>query len=170
MTNKIKNNLLIAGFIISLFICYQLAFSRTLQIKNTYDQLIKEESIYSNTPKSLSILKQKEKYYDSILVKYQLSGGSIQNTLLQNINKYADKNRLKIISFSEPHISVQNEMTIKSYQFSLEGEYNSLINLIYKLEQQTKFGEIVNVHFEKKQNYRTGKNYLQVHIFLKSLA
>lgn len=168
MTNKTKNILITIGFVVALLICYQLAFSKTLNLRNNYSQLRKEKSIYSNIPKTLSNLRQKEKYYDSLQIKYQLNGGSIQNTLLKNINEYSNANNLKIVSFFEPHVVVQNDLTIKSYQFSIEGDYNSIIKLIYKIEQETKFGEIENVFFEKKKNFKTGKDYLQVQILLKS--
>jgi len=59
---------------------------------------------------------------------------------------------------------------IKTYEFVLEGDYNSINQLIYKLEQQTKFGEVISLHFEKKKNFRTGKHYLQARILLKSFS
>ncbi len=34
--------------------------------------------------------------------------------------------------------------------------------------QQTKFGEIINLHLEKKINFKTGKKYLQASVLLRS--
>jgi hypothetical protein len=170
MTNKTKNWLLILGFILALYICYQLAFSKTFEMRKSYKSLSNEEVLFKNTPKQLSLLKQKEKYYDSLLTRYQLGGSSIQNNLLKTLNSEAEKLNLKVINFSEPHTYKENDLTIKIYQFSLEGNYNNIIQSIHTLEQQTKFGEIINLHFEKKKNFRTGQNYLQAHILLKSFG
>ncbi|MCK0115029.1 hypothetical protein [Gelidibacter sp. F63206] len=138
--------------------------------KSTYDKLLKEESYYKDAPKTLSILKQKERYYDSLLTKYRLNEGSIQNILLKSINEFAVENNLKVNSFLEPHYFTDQDLMIKSYQFILEGDYNSIINFVYQLEQKTKFGEIINVNFEKKRNFRTGRDYLQAVIILRSVG
>lgn len=170
MTNKTKNILLAVGFIILLFISYKLAISKTLELKNEYNTLKKEELLFKNTPKQLSLLKQKQKYYDSLLNKYQIQGGSIQNNLLKTINTFSKKNNIKVVNFKEPHSFKHNEVIVKTYQFSLEGRYNDILNLIYHLEQRTKFGEVINLNFEKKKNFRTGKYYLQAHVLLKSFG
>ncbi|WP_323028507.1 hypothetical protein [Gelidibacter japonicus] len=170
MTSKTKNILLLVGFIIAIILCYNLAFSKTFIVKSTYDKLLKEESFYKDAPKTLSVLKQKEHYYDSLLTKYRLNEGSIQNTLLKTINEFAIENNLKVISFLKPHYFTDQDLIIKSYQFILEGDYNSIINFVYQLEQKTKFGEIINVHFDKKKNFRTGRDYLQAQVILKSIG
>jgi len=170
MTKKNKNILLIFGFIISLVICYQLAISKTFQQKQQYDTLKKQELLFESAPRKLSLLKQKEVYYDSLLTKYQLDGSSIQNNLLKSINTFADNNNLKIIGFIEPHVTIQNELTINTYEFVIEGGFNEINHLVYQLEQKTKFGEIVHLHFEKKKNYRSGKYYLQAKVLLRSFG
>ncbi|WP_299363521.1 hypothetical protein [Winogradskyella sp.] len=170
MTKKQKNILLIIGFIISLYTCYQLAIGKTLEQKSQYNTLSKEVLLSKNAPKQLSMLRQKEVYYDSLLTKYQLDGSSIQNNLLKVINSYAENNNLKVVSFLEPHSITKNDLTVKTYDFTLQGQYNAINQLIYQLEQNTKFGEIVNLHFEKKKNFRTGKSYLQARVLLKSFG
>lgn len=170
MTSKTKNITLLFGFLLTLIICYKFAIVNTLEAKQEYTLLKKQEVLFGNTPKQLSILKQKEKYYDSILQKYQLNGNSIQNNLLKTINSFASTNNIKVVTFLEPHLYKQNDLLIKTYQFTLEGDYNSIIKGIHILEQKTKFGEIINLSFEKKKNFRTNKHYLQAHVLLKSFG
>ena len=170
MTNKIKNTLLIAGFLLFLIICYHFAISKTIAQKKQYNTLKQQKLLFTNTPKKLSLLRQKEVYYDSLLTKYQLDGSSIQNNLLKTINNFADKNNIKVINFLEPHRILRNDLVINTYEFTIEGNYNNIINLIYLLEQQTKFGEIVNLHFIKKKNYKTGSYYLEAKVLLKSFG
>ncbi|GAA4235713.1 hypothetical protein GCM10022291_18350 [Postechiella marina] len=170
MTNKTKNIVLIVGFIIVLILCYQLAVSKTLALKKDYNALKKEELLFKNTPKQLSLLKQKQKYYNSLLNKYQIQGGSIQNNLLKTINIFSKQNDLKVVRFLEPHLVSDNDLTVKTYRFSVEGNYNALVKLFHHIEQQTKFGEIINLHFVKKKKNRTGKYYLQAHVLLKSFG
>ncbi|GAA3553780.1 hypothetical protein [Snuella lapsa] len=170
MTNKTKIILLLLGFLLTLTLCYQLAISKTIELNVTYKDLKQQEALYKNAPRQMSLLKQKQHYYDSLLTKYQLQGNSVQNNLLKSINTFADSTNIKVVHFLEPHKVVNNDITINTYQFTLEGDYNNMVRLIHKLEQKTKFGEIINLHFEKKKNFRTGTFYLQLHVLLKSFG
>ncbi|MDG5490648.1 hypothetical protein [Psychroserpens sp. SPM9] len=170
MTQKTKNIILIGCFILLVWIAYQFAFSNTISVKQQYNSLKKEAAMFDNMPSQLSSLKQKEKYYDSLLVKFKLKGNSIQNIILKTINTYADSTNIKVNNFIEPHQIKQNDLTINTYQFTLEGNYNAIITLIHKLEQQTKFGEVINLDFKKKKNFKTGKYYLQAHVLLRSFG
>lgn len=168
MNSKRKNRLLIAGFALLLLICYQFAIKNTLEEKNRYNQLKKEEILFQNIPKQLLTLNKKKEYYDSLLAKYQIGETSLQNSLLKNINKNAKELNLKVIDFNEPHITVKNDLQVSTYSITIEGTFNNITQLIYRLEQKTRFGELVNVHFIKHKNYRTRKNYLQATIMLQS--
>lgn len=169
MTYKAKNIILLIGFLLITYISYKLTISKTLALKKEYKELKQQEILFKNVPKQLSVLKQKEKYYDSLLTKYQINGSSIQNSLLKTINLIAEKNNLKVVSFLEPHLFETENLIHKTYLFTLEGEYNSILQLTYKLEQDTKFGEIINLHFEKKKNFRKNKHYLQAEFLFRSL-
>jgi len=170
MTNKTKNIVLLSSFVVALLLCYKLALSKTLALRTTHNELNHQELLFKNTPRQLSLLKQKQRYYDSILTKYQRNGSSVQNNLLNTITSFAKSNNLKVIEFLEPHIYNQDDLNIKTYQFTLEGNFNAILKLTYKLEQQTKFGEIISINFEKKKNFRTGKYYLQASVLLKSFG
>lgn len=170
MSNKRKNILLFGGFVLALIGCYQFAISKTITLKNEYSNLKEQEIVFKNLPEQMTLLKQKKHYYDSILSKYHLDESSVQNNLLKTINAFANENNLKVVGFLEPHLYKKNELTLKTYQFTLEGNFNSILKLIYKLEQETKYGEIINLHFEKKENYRTGKEYLLAKVLLRSFG
>ncbi len=170
MNSKSKNIVLIIGFLVLIVLCYNFAISRTLKLKQELNALTIEEQHLKNAPKQLSLLKQKEKYYDSILGKYQINGSSIQNNLLKTITSFADTHNIKIVSFLEPHSIEKDNFSIKTYRFSIEGDYNSILNLIYFLEQKTRYGEIINLHFEKQKDFRKNTSYLQAHVLLKSFG
>jgi hypothetical protein len=156
--------------LLTVFMCYQIAIAKTVTIKKKYNSLKQQETLFENTAKQISILKQKQQYYDSILLKYQLNGSSVQNNLLKTINAYADSTNIKVIGFLEPHVITKDDLKINTYQFTLEGDFNALLNLIHKLEQETKFGEIIHLSFEKKTNFRSGQVFLQATILLKSFG
>lgn len=170
MNNTLKNRLLIGGFILVLFICYKLAVANTLALKTEYSQLTKEQKLFENTPKQIALLKRKEQYYDSLLTVYKIGGTSLQNNLLNAITTFSNENDLKVVDFLEPHTFTDQSLTVNTYSFTVEGHFNSILQLIYTLEQRTKYGEVVSVTYEKKKNYRTGTSYLQAKIVLQSFG
>lgn len=170
MDRKNKNILLVAGFLLGLFCCYQFAIAKSFTLKNEYDELKQEAIISQDLPHRFKLLNRRKSYYDSILTKYQLNESSVQHNLLETINAFAEKNNLQLVDFKEPHSYRQNDLLLKTYRFTLEGDYNAILQLIYNLEQKRKFGEIINLHFEKKENYRTGEFYLQASVLLRSFG
>ena len=169
MTSKQKNIGLIIGSILMLFVCYQFGIAKSIDQYREYDRLSQEQILFENMPKHMAVLNQKKHYYDSILGAYQLKGTSIQNNLIKTINAFSDDKGITVVGFEEPHLENREDITIKTYRFTLEGEFNDLLVLIHELEQKTKFGEVINLDFEKKKNHRTGKFFLQTKVLLKSI-
>jgi hypothetical protein len=170
MTNRQKNIGLIIGSILMLLICYKFGIAKTIVQYNEYDRLSQEQILFENMPKHMAVLNHKKHYYDSILGAYQLKGTSIQNNLIKVINAFSDDKGITVVGFEEPHLEERDDLTIKTYRFTLEGEYKDLLALIHQLEQKTKFGEVICLDFEKKKNHRTGKFYLQASVLLRSLG
>ena len=166
MTIKTKNRILIGGFVLGLIICNQLAFSETFALKNELDRLKQEQKLAENLPQQLARLNQKKKQYNDVLQSYQISETSWQNNLLQRIDRYAKINNLVILKIEEPHVYKNQELTSKTYQLSLEGEFNNLLGLVYELEQQAKTGQLVNVHLIKNTDYRSKKSSLEMRVLI----
>jgi hypothetical protein len=161
MTIKQKNTTLVISFFGVLLLGYFLSISVTLSLKDNYDNLKTQEQIYSNIPKRLQVLSQKEKHYDSLLQHYQITETSLQNNLLKTIDRYAVDHAIKIISFNEPHSVIQKGKKTNSYAFRVSGDFNTILGLAYQLEQRSKFGMIASLQFEKLKNYRTGQTSLE---------
>ncbi|MEM6719241.1 MAG: hypothetical protein AAF611_08015 [Bacteroidota bacterium] len=170
MSNMFKNRLLIGGFVVLLFLCYKFAIANTFALTAEHAQLTKEQKIFENTPKQIALLKKKEQYYDSLLTKYKIGGTSLQNNLLNTVTTFAKKHELKVVDFLEPHLFQEKSLLINTYSFTVEGHFNNILQLIYTLEQRTKYGEVISASYKKKKNYRTGKSYLQAKIVLQSFG
>ncbi|WP_062053715.1 hypothetical protein [Aquimarina longa] len=171
MKQKTKNIVLIAGLLCILFIAYRFGFSKTFAIQSEVAKLEHEKETYLAAPMQLAALTKKEKQLDAILAKNNVEGSSLQHNLLKTLNTLSNTSNIKIIAFEEPH-NYSNEITkedIITYDFILQGDYKSLIEILYALEQHYSFGNIAQVHFEKKKNFRTGTRYLQCRILLQRL-
>jgi hypothetical protein len=161
-----KNRLLIGGFVISMLGCYYFAFSKTIHYYKEF-QKSKEVILDNNPAQTIPQLKAREAQLNKILSQYTaFAGSSFQNELLKQINSLSVKYGLKVINFTEPHITIENNMKVTSYLFSVEGSFNGVLRLINGLENNQALGMIKHAAFIKKVNYRSGVDYLLTEVLL----
>lgn len=162
-----KNKLLIAGFLITLYICYAFAFSNTLEYYSLYSS--QQEIVANNLhdPQILPLLSAKERKIDQALSQHiSTSGTSFQNELLSELTILSRKYNLKIIDFKEPHIFVENNIRVSSYTFSFEGSFNDMLLVLNKIENNSALGFVKHITFTKKKNYKTNSDYLTSEIII----
>ncbi len=170
MSLKQKNIVLLIGFVLLLWLTYQFSIAKIFEAKNEYNTLLNQKELLSNVPEQINYLKQQNEYFDTILEKNKISiESSFQNNLLQFINNYATDNQLKLVAFNEPHQFVENDAILKTYSFTVKGNYASILKLIHKIEQRGNFGKLISINFEKKKNYKTDKVNLECKIYLQKI-
>ncbi len=171
MTQRNKNIMLIVGLLLLLFFAYRYGFAKTFAISSEVSNLEGQKQAYQSAPAQLATLANKEKQLDNILYKNNVEGNSLQNNILKTLNTLSVDSGFKIIAFEEPHIFTDEatQKTTTTYNFTLQGDYQSLLKVIYALEQKYSFGNVVQVAFEKKKNFRTKATYLQCNLLLQRL-
>tara|TARA_B100000953_G_C17816544_1_gene357084 strand:- start:92 stop:601 length:510 start_codon:yes stop_codon:yes gene_type:complete len=166
MKSKTKNSILLISFIGMLVISYKWAFSKTLSLYDSYNVLKTENILFENMPKQQYLLIKQNRYLDSLLNKYQIGGTSLQNNLLKSLNANADTLGFKLVVFNETHLFKKEQLEINSHVFTVEGKFDELLKLINNLEQKTRYGEIVHLHFQKKKDLRTRKERLEARVIV----
>jgi len=169
MNNKNKNILLVLGFFVVLFIAYSFSIKKTMEAKELLTTLWSEKELQSNAQSKIFNLQQENAHLDAILRKRDLSiENSFQQTLLKKINSFAEKEKITIISFEEPHEFERNEINLKTYFFEIKGDFRALLKLINELERQ-QLGQLVSVNFTKKKKYRTNRTALSCQFYIQKL-
>lgn len=169
MNPRTKNILLITGFLLSLALAYNLAFSKTFALKKRINIMDEKTSSLEGSTLVPVNLEQRERFVDSILSFNKMKGNSVQNNLLELLNTKSESGNFTISDFKEPHTFSENGASTTSYQFTLAGNYDEIEQVIYSLEQEYNFGRIGHVHFEKKKDFRKGKDFLECFVILESL-
>ena len=165
-----KNIALVIGFLLFLWIAYQLSFSKTIALKKQYVTMKNEMELFDNSTQRLLYLQKENAYYDSILKSKRISTDkSFQNNLLSTITTFADTTNVTLKTFSQPHVYQQEDTEILTYTIILHGHFNYILRLIYMLEQEVKLGKIISVHYEKKKDYRRGTTYLECTLLLQRI-
>ncbi len=161
-----KNKLLLFGFLVVLYLSYSFAISKTIFYYNQYQSQKEQINNIENSPKTLSLLKFKEKQIDKWLLLNNSSSNSFQNELLKELTTYSEKYNLKIIDFVEPHKFSDKESTISSYSFAVEGSFNSVLTLINNIENKNNLGVITHINSVKNTNFKTNQDYLTTTIII----
>lgn len=170
MKQTTKNSILIIGFLLAVLFAYQFSFSKTLETKSRLDSLKLQIDQSKLGSQNILGLRSKETYLDSIIENNRNESTSLQNNLLNILNKNSLEYSFKIINFKEPHFGVSPDSThITSFQFTLEGKYKDLEELLYKLENEHSLGSLSHISFEKKKDYRLNKTFLQCSMILQNV-
>jgi hypothetical protein len=140
-----------------------------MEAKELLTTLWSEKELQSNAQSKIFNLQQENAHLDAILRKRDLSiENSFQQTLLKKINSFAEKEKITIISFEEPHEFERNEINLKTYFFEIKGDFRALLKLINELERQ-QLGQLVSVNFIKKKKYRTNRTALSCQFYIQKL-
>lgn len=155
-----KNKMLVFGFIVSLYVCYNLALSKTLFYRSQYKSNLEIEEGNLNNPRLLAQLKNKETEIDKWLLANNSNLSNFQNELLKQISEFSETYRLKVVDFKEPHRFMENKSVIENYTFSVEGSFNNTLIMLNKMENKHNLGQVKHVSTQKKMNYKTNEDYL----------
>lgn len=164
-----KNKLLAFGIIVLLLLSYTLAMKKTITLKQKSNQLRYQAKQSNDLPKKLEILKDKNRYYDSIIGTMDINDSSLQNNLIRLINTEAKKHQVKVMDFNQPHQYQTGESNEFTYRFELSGNFSNILKVVYEIEINGVFGEIVHLNFEIKKDYKTSENYLIASILIKQV-
>lgn len=169
MNQQSKNILLTIGFVFLAFIAYKFSFLKTYEVR---EQLLTiRNSISENSKKEISQqdLLVREIFLDSVIAKSN-SETSLQNDILEVLNRDSKKLGYNIIAFKEPHHYIsEDKIETSSLQFILEGKYEGLEKILYKLENDYAFGSLSHIRFEKKKDFRLNKAFLQCNVVIQSV-
>ena len=169
MRPKSKTLVLLVSFVFVGILSYRLAFSKPLTVKKNVSQLEREAVGFDNILSLNQTLKAKERVIDSILEENNLTNTSIQNNLLDMLNRAAAENNFSISEFNEPHRARSNGTNIISFQFTLRGSFKDIQVVLYGLEQEYSFGQVNHVSFKRKKDYRKGTTYLECEVIVQNI-
>ena len=113
-------------------------------------------------------LTQKDVSLDSVLTKLSLNNLSVENSLIRFLDIKSKEFSTTLVDFNPTHsVSLENGV-LSTYNFKLQGNFTDLLNVLHRIENESKFGELSHVSFIKSKNIRTKKTFLQVDVLLQN--
>jgi len=154
-----KNKLLLAGFGLLLFLSYKFAISNTISSYREYQEKAEALKTRKFSKELIVKLRQKEREMDALSATYNITNpATFQNDLLGELARYSKRFQLKIVDFSEPHVSEKNGVVTTTYFFTFEGSFNGFLILLNQIENKPELGTVKHLNFLKKHNFKSGKD------------
>ncbi|MGZ4058661.1 MAG: hypothetical protein ACXVPU_06530, partial [Bacteroidia bacterium] len=89
--------------------------------------------------------------------------------LLELITGYCQVNNTVLREFPKTIIFEKGDILIETNRFVVQGSFQSLLNLIYTLEQKSKIGKVASVEYQIKKEIKDKKILLTASIFLQNI-
>lgn len=169
LTYKRKNQLLIIVSVLALYLIYAFAIKKTIATYSEYIKAEKQIELAANAPAMAAQLASQLLQMDSKIGKQNIDGQNTEQALLELITNYCQNNHAVLREFPETTIAKQGDLFIETNLFVVEGEFASLINLVYILEQKNKLGKIASVRYQLKKDFKTKEMTLTAAIYLQNV-
>ena len=166
MSKQAKKNItLLIGLIFTAFLCWKFTVSKTIALKSEIDQI--KTNLSELPPENVLFkLKSEKKWLDSIIANNDHSNISIQNSIINEVEKVGKKNPVSLLEFSEPFIYLDKDsIQFVSFQLKVQASYENLENILYNLEKSIP-GQIKSFELSKNINYKTRREYLAAEYIL----
>ncbi len=170
METRKKNIALVVGFVLMLFLSYQLSVKKTFELKSKIEKLSSDKELLSNAEQKIKRLQIQNKHLDSILISNDVSiDQSFEQSLVEKITKLKELHQVELISYDKPHSFEYDGAKMLSYTIEIKGDFRKMMLFASELEKQ-RLGEFSSVRIEKKMNYRKGRNELIGTLILQRLS
>ena len=168
LTYKKKNILLLAVFVLFLFIIYFLAINKTLDLYFQCNEMQAQLNQTQNASQQLSRLEMQMKEIEAVFGEEQEESYNYQQLLLEVLSNYCSGNNIVLRKFPEPIIIYEQEFSVETNIISVEGPFKNLLHLIYLLEQKNKLGKIASLHFQTREDFKTKQKALFADIYIQN--
>jgi hypothetical protein len=155
--------LLLAGIIL----VYWVAVSGTVKLKASCNELRKEMISAGDAPAQLISLTTRLNEYNAVAGNNQKDGGSDPLLNFISINSTSGAS---LISFLPLHVYMKQPYIIETRIAIFEGNYSSLLTVLFNLEKNYSSGKVVSVKFETETNLKTEKKRLLMTLYIQSVS
>jgi len=133
--------------------------------KNISEQL----SNVQDAPQRIVLLEKRNVEMDKVIGKSINLESDLHKQLLEKVSGYCEHNHITLREFKELHLVKQQDYTIETSSFIVEGIYVKILRLVKLLETEYKIGKIVSVKFYSEKNPKTNKISLKAHIYVQNI-
>lgn len=95
---------------------------------------------------------------------------SNQDLLLKFLADFSIENNIKVINLPSSLKQSQGATFVEINNMEIESDFNTLLNLLYGLENDSKLGNVVSSSFFISKNFKSEKKYLHLKVYTKKFS
>lgn len=151
-TYKRKCLAILGVSVILLMLSFMFPFKRTIRTISDVNELTKQ---IEHSKEASTAIRELEKWMADWGSEWStnLRKDEMQVKLFQEIGIAVGKNKLQLKNLKQIAEEKQNDYEIQTFEVLVVGSFHELLQTIWIVERQLKYGKIVSVNFEKKKNH-----------------
>ena len=161
-TYRQKNIAIAAGFVLILVLFYFLTISKVIKLGHSIDQLKQQEKLAVNAPANIIEYQRQLEKLDNQIAAYLVDTSDGEQHLLELISTFCQNNKLILTAFPKPDIQEKENIKVYTRTVSIQGDFISLLKLLYHLEYEKKVGRMASVQFKSYLQKRTKRKKLNL--------
>lgn len=169
LTYRKKNQVLLIAALLMVYLIYAFAIKKTIAAYKEYTTSESQMELAINAPAMAAQLEKQLLQINLRMGDQNRNGQNTEQALLELTTNYCQKHHAVLREFPETTVVKQGDLFIETNLFVVEGDFASLINLVYLLEQKNKLGKIASVRYSLKKDFKTKEMALTAAIYLQNV-
>lgn len=169
LTWKQKNRVLLAGVAVLLWVVYALAIANTVAVKTNCDVQQAQLDSLEGAPEKLVQLQTQLARFSMLTGGRNDSVHDMHEQLLDFVTVYCNEHDLDLREFIQPVRYAQQEWTVETHPFTVDGDYIAIVQFIRALELSS-IGRVVSVDFHSKTDNKTKVQLLHATIYVQNIS
>jgi hypothetical protein len=169
LTYKKKNLILLLASILLAYIVYSFGIKKTIAAHSEYTENKNKMEQAANAPAMAEQLEKELIRMDAKIGSRNTEEENLNETLLSLITSYCQSNHAVLREFPQTTINEDGDLSVETNRFIIGGNFFTLINLVYLLEQKYNLGKVVSVNYQLRKDFKTQEMQLTANVFLQNI-
>jgi hypothetical protein len=166
---KIKNKILLWGGSLLFVVIYQFTFKKTIALYSECREMKKRSEKLEGATMKKAKLEKEAARLDLLSGSMQANDSNVQQVLLGIVTSYCQSNGLLLKEFPQTQRSQENNCEVELNNFTVEGEFQKLLKLVYSLEQRYRIGKVASLDLRAKKDLRSKRTFLTASVYLENI-
>ncbi len=168
LTNKNKNSLLLAVFLLLLVLTYYLSIEPTIAMITEVEKLELEMIRAEDAPVRIARLKEQMAEWDESITDSG-DGKELHLLIFDEVSKVSKNMGVQVLGNKCLNSRVDKDITIDTYETTLAGNFKSLVKTLFQIESNMKYGFVSSASFALVRNKRDGSDDLVLRIVIQTM-
>lgn len=152
-----------------LYLIYAFGISKSIAAYQESKSIQQKMELVKNAPALTQDLEKQLAHMNARIGTDGLKKLRAEEPLLDLLSNYCKSNKAILREFPAAVNFQQGDLLIETNRFVLEGDFKTLLKLVYQLEQKHKLGKVASVHYAYKKDRISRQMALTATIYLQNI-